>query len=83
MPYRQLEGVLRKLNNFIPQLKAPDYSTPNRRFSKLKIDLPPQDPHKPLVIAIDSSGIKVTNRGEWMLLKHKGERKGDQSAYCG
>ena len=76
LPYRQLEGVLRGLSRFIPDLKAPDYSTPNRRFSKLEIDLPSRDPHKPLIIAVDSSGIKVTNRGEWMRLKHKGERKG-------
>ena len=32
--------------------------------------------HSTIVIAIDSTGIKVTNRGDWMREKHGVRRKG-------
>jgi len=35
LPYRQLEGALRKLSTFIPQLKAADYSTTRDVFKFL------------------------------------------------
>lgn len=76
LPYRQTEGVLRKLSVFIPELKSADYSTLGRRISDLKMMLPVIRTEKPLVVAIDSSGMKVTNRGEWMREKHGVKRRG-------
>ena len=53
----------------------PDYSTINRRINRLDIKVI-DDGGKELkdeyiIIAIDSTGIKVTNRGQWMNEKWK------------
>src|SRR5512136_2966126 len=73
LPYRQMEGFLRKLSNFVPQIKPADYTTIWRRGSKLDIKLADtiSASNEPVVIAVDSSGIKVTNRGELMREKWK------------
>ena len=67
LPYRQTEGVVRAhANNKVPSV--PDYSTINRRTNKLDIKISERIGND-IVIALDSTGIKVTNRGEW--LPHK------------
>jgi hypothetical protein len=67
LPYRQTEGVGRAhANNKVPAI--PDYSTINRRINKLDIKLNNRIGND-IVIVLDSTGIKVTNRGEW--LPHK------------
>jgi hypothetical protein len=67
LPYRQTEGVVRAhANNKVPAV--PDYSTINRRVNKLDIKLNNRIGND-IVIVLDSTGIKVTNRGEW--LPHK------------
>jgi hypothetical protein len=73
LPYRQIEGFLRKLSDIVPQIKAADYTTIWRRGTKLDIKLADtlKESEEPVVIALDSSGIKVTNRGEWMREKWK------------
>jgi len=75
LPFRQMEGFLRKLSEYIPKLKAADYSTICKRLQKMHIDLPLQDIGNDVIIALDSSGMKVSNRGEWMRHKWK-VRKG-------
>jgi len=75
LPYRQLEGALRKLEKFIPKLKAADYTTLWHRIADLNIELPTNK--RKIVVAVDSTGIKVTNRGDWMRKKWwRKERKG-------
>jgi hypothetical protein len=76
LPYRQIEGFLRKLSDIVPRIKAADYATIWRRGIKLNIKLVDtlKESDEPVVIAIDSSGIKVTNRGEWMREKWKVHR---------
>ena len=75
LPFRQMEGFLRKLSEYIPKLKAADYSTICKRLQKMHIDLPLQDIGNDVIIALDSSGMKVSNRGEW--IRHKWKvRKG-------
>jgi len=76
LPYRQLEGFMKKLSLLVPGLYAPNYCTPCRRFRLMDVVLPACDPHKHLVVAVDSTGVKVTNRGEWMRKTHKGECRG-------
>ncbi len=73
LPYRQLEGFLRKLSDLIPGVKPTDYSNIWRRGIQLKLDLSEtiSSSYEPVVIAVDSTGIKVTNRGEWMREKWK------------
>ncbi len=68
MPYRQMEGFVRNLAPFIPDLKAADYTTLFRRIKDLDPSLPvePRTLAGDVIVAADSTGIKVTNRGEWM-----------------
>ena len=47
---------------------VPDYTTINRRINKLHVKIN-EHIENDIVIAIDGTGIKVTNRGEWM--RHK------------
>ncbi len=49
-------------------LSIPDYSTINRRVNRLDIEIN-QHVGNEIVIALDSTGIKVANRGEWMCHK--------------
>jgi len=73
LPYRQTEGVVREhaSNTLLPSI--PDYSNISRRINRLNIKI--SDDGKSnlhddnLVIAIDATGVKVTNRGEW--IRHK------------
>jgi hypothetical protein len=75
LPYRQLEGFMRGLCNYVEDLKAPDYTTIWWRIARMKVDLAPTvDLDKDVTIAVDSSGIKVSNRGEWMHKKWKVKR---------
>lgn len=73
LPYRQLEGFLRKLSDLIPEVKPTDYTNIWRRGTQLKLNLPEtiSSSDEPVVVAVDSTGIKVTNRGEWMREKWK------------
>ena len=78
LPYRQLEGFLRMMSKYVKKLKevVPDFTTIWWRVERMKINLDPKiDPEKDnIVIAVDSTGIKVTNRGEWILDKWKNKR---------
>lgn len=79
LPYRQLEGFLRMMSNLIERLKEipPDYTTMWWRVTRVKVELDPKvDPEKGVVLAIDSTGIKVANRGEWIRDKWKKKRRG-------
>jgi len=70
LPYRQIEGFFRKLSEFVPKLKSADYSTLCKRLKKLDVNLP-ENLGRDIVVAVDSSGMKVTNRGEWIRNKWK------------
>lgn len=62
LPYRQTERLLRTYGSTIP--KVPDYTAIHKRITKLDIKLSPKVGNN-IIIAIDSTGIKVSNRGEW------------------
>jgi hypothetical protein len=75
LPYRQLEGFMRGLSQYVDGLKAPDYTTIWWRIAKMKVDLTSSvDLEKDVTIAVDSSGIKVSNRGEWIHKKWRVQR---------
>jgi Transposase DDE domain len=67
-PYRELEGFLRAISVHIKELKrVPDFTTMWWRVSRIKVKLDPYVHLKEdIVIAVDSTGIKVANRGEWI-----------------
>ena len=78
LPYRQTEGVVRAhATNTVPSI--PDYSRICRRINRLNITISDDDKSSLhddyFVIAIDSTGIKVSNRGEW--IRHKWNVKRD------
>ena len=68
LPYRQTEGIIKATGKNLPA--HPSYSQICRRVNKLDITsnrLDDDDDEKNIIIAIDSTGIKVTNRGhQWM-----------------
>jgi len=74
LPYRQLEGYLRALSGFVPGLRSADYTTLWERIRKEDLDIPLPD--NDIVVAVDSTGIKVTNRGDWIREKHGTKRRG-------
>jgi Transposase DDE domain len=67
LPYRQTQGVvIAHASTKVPCI--PDYSTISRRINKLEIKINERLGND-IVIALDSTGIKVANRGEW--IRHK------------
>ncbi len=67
LPYRQTEGIAQgHAKGKLPFI--PNYSTINRRINRLDIKIKEDNENKEfqdeyIVIAVDSTGIKVTNRG--------------------
>ncbi len=68
LPYRQTEGLAKMLLGKL-EIKVPDYSTIDRRIGKLNIPVDIDRSAKAYELAIDSTGFKVTNRGEWLRQK--------------
>jgi hypothetical protein len=70
LPYRQTEEGITQGHAKGKLPSIPDFTTINRRINKLNIpintgkDKVSKDEY--IIIAIDSTGIKVTNRGQWM-----------------
>ena len=78
LSYRQTEGVVREhASNTLPSI--PDYSNISRRINKLDISISNNDKsivnNGNFVIALDATGIKVTNRGEWLYHKWNMNKK--------
>ena len=67
LPYRQTQGVvIAHASTKVPNI--PHYSTISRRINRLDIKIN-EGLGNDIVIALDSTGIKVANRGEW--IRHK------------
>lgn len=75
-PYRQLEGFTRALNRLVPRLLSADYSGLRRRILCLDLSLyePLRLSDEPIVIAVDSTGVRVHKAGGWVERKH-GKKK--------
>jgi len=67
-PYRQTEGFVHFLSKHIEGLQVPDYSTINRRVNRLHVDLDESliKSNRAVSIAVDASGVKVHNGGDWI-----------------
>lgn len=79
LPYRQLEGFVKLFSHHVKQLEknVPDYTTIWWRVEKIEVKLDPKvNPEEDITIAVDSTGIKVTNRGDWIKEKWLKERRG-------
>jgi len=74
LPYRQTEGFLKALRRFDSRIQVPDYSTIDRRVNRLNVKLDEESYGDDVVLAVDASGIKVSNRGDWIRRKWKVRR---------
>ena len=79
LPYRQTkEGITQgHAKGKIPSI--PNFTTINRRINNLNITINKNmevSKDEYIVIAMDSTGIKVTNRGQWMREKWNVRKKG-------
>ena len=65
MPHRQLESVTRALNRLVPKLPSADYSGIRRRILRLDLSLYMElrDSSDSIVVAVDSTGVKVHRAG--------------------
>jgi len=70
-----LQGVLNQLSLYIPGLHAAEYTTLWRRIRATPFEREQREPQNEesqesedgdIIAAIDATGMKVTNRGEWM-----------------
>jgi hypothetical protein len=70
LPYRQTEGIINVTGKSLPS--KPSYGHICKRINKLNVNINNGPVKKNnnddgyIVIAADSTGIKVTNRGQWM-----------------
>jgi hypothetical protein len=83
LPYRQTEEGITQAHAKGKVSSIPDFTTINRRINRLDIKIKdtPDSKNKEfedeyIVIAADSTGIKVTNRGQWMREKWNVRKKG-------
>ncbi len=79
LPYRQTEGVIKATGKTLPS--HPSYGHICKRINKLNINITKgntndDDDDEYIIIAVDSTGIKVTNRGQWMSDKWSLKKKG-------
>jgi len=77
LPYRRLEGFTKGLSKYVEGLMAPDYTTLDRRVNglDLNVDGALTGSSGPVYIALDSTGVKVHNSGDWIRRRFK-VRKG-------
>lgn len=78
LPYRQTEGIVKATGKRLPS--NPSYGHICKRINRLNVDVIKSDVVNnndcdDLLIAIDSTGIKVTNRGQWMAEKWNVQNK--------
>ncbi len=67
--YRSLEGVLWAISKRMGNFPVISFSQIRRRIIQLPLLFKAKSSH--LIVGIDGSGIKVSNRGEWMRQKWK------------
>ena len=70
---RKLEGVMNKLSYFIPRLSVCDHSTVVERLNQLDLVLD-FDRSKSYRVAVDGTGNKLTNRGDYLSKKWRVQR---------
>ena len=67
--YRSIQGICVSLSEKIPGFPVNNYTDACRRINGLDLNLPEINFDKPIYVGNDGSGVKVSNRGEWMRQK--------------
>jgi len=70
--YRALQGIVNALSGRFDNFPVISYSQICRRVNKININFRAKSNN--LVVGVDGSGIKVSNRGDWMRKKWKVKR---------
>jgi hypothetical protein len=75
-PLRQTEGLVTSLLELMGlDLPVPDHSTLSRRSRTLTIALRVQSASGPVHLLFDSTGVKLSGPGEWLVEKHGTQRR--------
>ena len=68
---RQTEGLIGSILHLLGlELPVPDHSTIGRRARTIKLPARPRPSGEPLQLLVDSTGLKLSGPGEWLLEKH-------------
>lgn len=70
--YRSLEGIMRAFSKRLSRFPVISFSQIRRRIKKLPLSFNAKSGN--LIVGCDGTGIKVSNRGEWMRQKWKVRR---------
>ncbi len=82
LQYRQLQGFIEGICLCTKvSLPVPHFTTPQKRLGTLDVELRQGKTEEPVAIAIDSSGVKLVNSGEWRTAKY-GNRKAWIKMHC-
>jgi len=75
-PLRQTEGLVGSLLGLMGlDLPVPDHSTLSRRASGLVVAPAARTARGPLHLLVDSTGVKLSGPGEWLVEKHGTQRR--------
>ena len=85
LPYRQTEGIIKATGKSLPN--HPSYGHMCKRINRMNVDITGSirtDDDDDIIIAVDSTGIKVTNRGQWMFDKWgvRNKKRGYLKIHC-
>ncbi len=76
LPLRQAEGFVNALIRLMGlDLKTPDHTTLSRRSGTVEVPKIDRQPECPIILAIDSTGLKIMGDGEWHAHKHRTSNK--------
>jgi hypothetical protein len=71
LPLCQTEGLIGSVLQLLGlDLPVPDYSTLSRRAQSLELPAQPRAPGGAIHLLVDSSGLKLSGPGEWLVEKH-------------
>jgi len=75
LPYRQAEGLIGSIIGLLGlSLRVPDHTTLSRRSATLDVPRPGNADagagSEPMHLLVDSTGLKLCGKGEWLLEKH-------------
>jgi hypothetical protein len=72
---RQTEGLIGSILRLLGlELKVPDHTTLSRRAGTLEVPRP-RPTGEPLHLLVDSTGLRLTGPGEWLVEKHGTKRR--------
>jgi hypothetical protein len=75
LPLRQTEGLVGSVIRLLGlDLAIPDHSTLSRRADTLPVVRPPSRA-EPMHLLVDSTGLKLSGAGEWLVEKHGATRR--------